>query len=50
MVQGDAVLIIDYDALSEGGSDSDAERFLANWEEETEIQANWRQMMADAGL
>ena len=50
MVQGDAVLIIDYDALSEGGSDSDAERFLANWEEETEIQANWQQMMADAGL
>ena len=50
MVQGDAVLIIDYDAISEGRSATDAERFLANWEEETEIQANWRQMMADAGL
>jgi tRNA A-37 threonylcarbamoyl transferase component Bud32 len=49
VVHGDAVALIDYDAVRKGDHRKDVERFLRNWYG-TEIAEPWRAELAAAGL
>ncbi|NKC00262.1 MAG: phosphotransferase [Pseudomonadales bacterium] len=42
MVNGDDVLLIDYDAVREGDSERDVARFLENWADNPELLATWQ--------
>jgi len=44
------VRLIDYDAVQTGSNASDLRRFLANWEDQPALKAQWQQALVDAGL
>ncbi len=44
------MLFIDYDAIRTGDIAPDVQRFLANWEDQPEVKARWRQLLAEQGL
>jgi len=50
VVSGDRMALIDYDAVHKGGNHKDVARFLANWDDAPELQAAWRQALADASV
>ena len=50
VIDGDEVLLVDYDAVVEGGFDKDAARFLANWDTTPALLSAWRQLMAECAI
>jgi hypothetical protein len=42
--------LIDYDAVQAGDNARDRRRFLANWEDQPALQAQWQRALVEAGL
>ncbi len=45
VLSGDAVVLIDYDAVKSGDVRRDRARFLANWDAQPELQRAWRDVL-----
>ena len=50
MVSENRVLLIDYDALSEGSFESDRARFVKNWVEDNALSEAWQKLMVEADI
>jgi tRNA A-37 threonylcarbamoyl transferase component Bud32 len=50
VLSAEDVVLIDYDAVVKAGNSGDTERFLANWDEQPDLQARWSERLAEARL